>query len=189
MLQPSRWNTASASWTWYRLHGRRTAHSSLTARAGCCDEAAWETLAMNMQLPKLNSLSWQGTSLSFSLSPPLRAMKSGLRLSTTEDNADLMMNQVKLGDCIFFFYSQHVAAVVCSVGVTLPILIRPDRTQSSNIKSHQRWGWLCRYKEEKDSICKYIIIHSLKAFILLQNKTGKICIAICNKRSKSLMWY
>lgn len=188
MLQPSCWNTATASWTWYRLHGRRTARSSLTARAGCCDEAAWGTLAMSMQLPKLNSLSWQGTSLSFSLSPPLRAMKSGLRLYN--------WRQCRFNDesseawwLHFFFYSQHVAAVVCTVGVTLPILIRPDRTWSSNIKSHQRWGWLCRYKEEKDSTCKYIIIYSLKAFILLQNKTGKICIAICNKRSKSFMWY
>lgn len=51
------------------------------------------------------------------------------------------------------------------------------------------WEWLCRHKEGKDSTYKYIIIYSLKAFILMQNKPGKIYIAICNKRSKSLKWY
>lgn len=153
MLQPSRWNTAAASWTWYRLHGCRTARSSLTTRAGRWDEAAWGTLAMNMQLPKLNSLSWQGTSLSFSLSPPL---SQGYEIRTPS------LQQ---------FWS----------GLIAHGLLTSDHIQ--------RWGWLCRSKAEKDSTCKYIIIYSLKAFILLQNKTGKICIAICNKRSKSLMWY
>lgn len=160
-------------------------------RAACWDEPAWGTSAMNTELPKLK---FSELARDFILTPPFNLVVWNQDLGdTTEDNVDLRWNQVKPWDA--FFFSYKAVHGCCVFGF---FLLKKSSYQfwSSLIMYHplvsnhvHGWGWLRRHKEGKDSTYQYIIIYSLKAFILMQNKPGKIYIAICNKRSKPLMWY
>lgn len=144
---------------------------------------------MNTQLPELKfSELARDFFLASPFNPGVWNQDSG---HTTEDNADLRGNQVKPWDAFFSYKAAHGCCVFgfllkksfyqfwSSLIMYLPVI-------SNHIHG---WGWLCRHKEGKDSTYKYIIIYNLKAFILMQNKPGRIYIAICNKRSKSLTWY
>lgn len=161
---------------------------------------AKEELHVEMKLPgelqqwthsclSWNSLSWKGTSFSLLLSIlgygigiqaiQLKTMQTweGIKLSP---GVLLFSYEAAHGCCGFFFLLKKSSYQFWSSLIMYHPLI------SNHIHG---WGWLCRQKEGKDSTYKYIIIYILKAFILMQNKPGKIYIAICNKRSKSLTWY
>lgn len=169
-------------------HGQRE-QSSMLKLSG--ELQRWTCSCLSWNLPR-----WEGTSF-----PLLSIMKTGLWKqdsgSTAENNRGLIGTQAKLCDIFLLQHSARLSVFFfCFVFFFVFFLKSPYQfwsgliTHDLLISNHtQKCGWFYGYKEEKDSTYKYMIIYSIKAFILMQNKTGKIYIAICNKRSKSLMWY
>lgn len=164
VLWLSCWNTASAGWTQYTLHGHRTSWLLLMAR---------EKLDVEIKLLGRHDVA---------------------QAEIDQDGKGLSPFSFELGLWLWNWrWCRFMPCVLLCLGffslkilkVTISIPIWPAHAWSSNIKSPPGMKITLKIQQTRERLDMQIHnTYSLKAFILMQNKPGKIYIAICNKRSK-----